>query len=147
MPVTVVPRSLATVAIAVFITVVSRAITNCPAPSVSRTVPVAPAPCFPVSVIVASLTVRALADRGSQLGHLVGLQVPTGALSFFDHGLLTSIALGPVALDEHHAISSPRSTPGLTVGPTQPKPRSGAHARRRVPTAHHPHRMTHHQPG
>src|SRR3954471_16573288 len=46
-PVTVVPTSFATVAIAVFITVVSSAMTNCPAASVSRTIPVAPAraPC------------------------------------------------------------------------------------------------------
>ncbi len=36
-PVTVVPRSLATVAIAVFMTVVSRAMTNWPAASVSST--------------------------------------------------------------------------------------------------------------
>ena len=36
-PVTVVPRSLATVAIAVFITVVSSAMTNWPAASVMRT--------------------------------------------------------------------------------------------------------------
>src|SRR5215203_2382459 len=43
MPVTVVSRSLATVAIAVFITVVSSAITNWPAASVVRTTPVAPA--------------------------------------------------------------------------------------------------------
>src|SRR5215213_7289501 len=42
-PVTVVSRSLATVAIAVFITVVSSAITNWPAASVARTTPVAPA--------------------------------------------------------------------------------------------------------
>ncbi len=42
-PVTVVLMSLATVAIAVFITVVSSAITNCPAASVSSTIPVAPA--------------------------------------------------------------------------------------------------------
>ena len=41
MPVTVVPRSLATVAIAVFMTVVSRAMTNWPAASVRRTSPVA----------------------------------------------------------------------------------------------------------
>ena len=40
-PVTVVPRSLATVAIAVFITVVSSAITNWPAASVTSTMPVA----------------------------------------------------------------------------------------------------------
>src|SRR3954467_9792749 len=39
-PVTVVPTSSATVAIAVFMTVVSRAITNCPAASVRRTIPV-----------------------------------------------------------------------------------------------------------
>ncbi len=38
-PVTVVPRSSATVAIAVFITVVSRAITNWPVANVSRTMP------------------------------------------------------------------------------------------------------------
>ena len=38
-----VPRRAATVAIAVFITVVSRAITNCPVADVSRTIPVAPA--------------------------------------------------------------------------------------------------------
>ena len=38
-PVTVVPRSLATVAIAVFITVVSSAMTNWPAASVIRTMP------------------------------------------------------------------------------------------------------------
>ncbi len=44
-PVTVVPRSLATVAIAVFITVVSRAMTNWPAARVSSTSPVA-APAF-----------------------------------------------------------------------------------------------------
>jgi len=42
-PVTVVPRSLATVAIAVFMTVVSRAITNCPAARVIRTISAAPA--------------------------------------------------------------------------------------------------------
>src|SRR3954453_20117873 len=42
-PVTVVSRSLATVAIAVFMTVVSSAITNWPAASVARTTPVAPA--------------------------------------------------------------------------------------------------------
>ena len=42
-PVTVVPRSFATVAIAVFITVVSRAMTNCPAASVISTIPAAPA--------------------------------------------------------------------------------------------------------
>src|SRR3954451_20183735 len=41
MPVTVVPRSFATVAIAVFMTVVSSAITNWPAASVSSTMPVA----------------------------------------------------------------------------------------------------------
>ena len=39
-PVTVVSRSFATVAIAVFMTVVSRAITNWPAASVARTSPV-----------------------------------------------------------------------------------------------------------
>ena len=39
-PVTVVPMSLATVAIAVFITVESRAMTNCPAASVARMIPV-----------------------------------------------------------------------------------------------------------
>ena len=44
-PVTVVSRSSATVAIAVFMTVVSRAMTNCPAASVSSTRPVA-APAF-----------------------------------------------------------------------------------------------------
>ena len=40
-PVTSVPTSLATVAIAVFITVISRAITNCADANVSRTTPVA----------------------------------------------------------------------------------------------------------
>src|SRR3954470_498933 len=55
-PVTVVSRSLATVAIAVFITVVSRAITNWPAPSVNRTTPVAPAARPAFFVIVASLS-------------------------------------------------------------------------------------------
>ena len=53
-PVTVVSRSSATVAIAVFITVVSRAITNWPAASVSRTTPVAPAARPAVFVIVFS---------------------------------------------------------------------------------------------
>ncbi len=38
-PVTSVPTSLATVAIAVFITVISSAITNCPAANVSSTTP------------------------------------------------------------------------------------------------------------
>ena len=46
-PVTVVSRSWATVAIAVFITVVSSAITNWPAANVSSTIPAAPA-CEPV---------------------------------------------------------------------------------------------------
>ncbi len=40
-PVMLVPTSLATVAIAVFITVVSSAMTNCPVAKVSRTIPVA----------------------------------------------------------------------------------------------------------
>src|SRR5688572_7360004 len=43
MPVTVVPRSSATVAMAVFMTVVSSAITNWPAASVSSTTPAAAA--------------------------------------------------------------------------------------------------------
>src|SRR3954467_3036005 len=52
-PVTVVSRSFATVAIAVFMTVVSSAITNWPAASVSRTTPVAPAARPAVVVTVA----------------------------------------------------------------------------------------------
>src|SRR3954451_3715395 len=55
-PVTVVSRSSATVAMAVFITVVSRAITNWPAAKVARTAPVAPAARPPVFVIAGLLT-------------------------------------------------------------------------------------------
>ena len=55
-PVTVVPTSLATVAIAVFITVVSRAITNCPAASVNRTTPVAFAALPPAAAVTASMS-------------------------------------------------------------------------------------------
>src|ERR1700761_2220736 len=43
MPVTVVPTSLATVAIDTFITELSSVMRNCPAASVSRTAPAAPA--------------------------------------------------------------------------------------------------------
>src|SRR4051794_24699521 len=56
-PVTVVSRSLATVAIAVFITVVSSAITNWPAANVISTIPVAPATAEDL-VIEASLHSR-----------------------------------------------------------------------------------------
>src|SRR4051794_12200637 len=63
MPVTVVSRSLATVAIAVFMTVVSSAITNWPAASVSSTTPAAFATRPPV--LIGS---SRAADRGG-LGH------------------------------------------------------------------------------
>src|SRR6478736_1266380 len=53
MPVTVVPRSLATVAIAVFITVVARAITNCPIANVNSTTPAAPT-CRSVTSLTAT---------------------------------------------------------------------------------------------
>jgi hypothetical protein len=45
-PVIVVPRSLATVAIDTFITELSSIIRNCPAHSVNRTIPAAPAPAL-----------------------------------------------------------------------------------------------------
>ncbi len=64
-PVTVVLMSLATVAIAVFITVVSRAITNCPAASVSSTIPVAPAARPAVFVIARITLAREAVDNRS----------------------------------------------------------------------------------
>jgi hypothetical protein len=65
-PVTSVPTSLATVAIAVFITVVSRAMTNCPAASVSRTNPV---PLTRRSPATAAPTLRCARGAAGSPGH------------------------------------------------------------------------------
>src|SRR3954452_21295719 len=62
MPVTVVSRSFATVAIAVFITVVSRAITNWPAASVPRTTPL-PTAARSAVLVIAALSVVAGSRR------------------------------------------------------------------------------------
>src|SRR3954467_2382996 len=68
MPVTVVSRSRATVAIAVFITVVSSAITNWPAARVARTTPAASA-AWPDFVIDAKSFVR-----GRPARHLIRMK-------------------------------------------------------------------------
>ena len=64
-PVTVVPTSLATVAIAVFITVVSSAITNWPAANVNNTSPAAPAARPAVSLIAGIRPARQAFDNRS----------------------------------------------------------------------------------
>ena len=63
-PVTSVPTSLATVAIAVFITVISSAITNCPAHNVIRTKPEALAAAEDtVAVVTTKIASAALEAR------------------------------------------------------------------------------------
>lgn len=64
MPVTVVSTSLATVAMAVFMTVVSSAITNCPVASVMRISPVAPARPAETAIVLSTLPSRSARARG-----------------------------------------------------------------------------------